>query len=138
MPSNKNWLVRKGSSVDAPKNCQGQNWGGAPPPAFHALVKDMSLNRGATHFEAMYYLILPIINIPAPPSQNYPVVPLKITLQTQQNSKKFKIYPFAIVRGFFHRRMCYKYKVKTMHIKKGIQTKGKQRTNNGPKSEAKE
>ena len=25
----------------------------------------------------MYYLILPIINLPAPPSQNYPITPLK-------------------------------------------------------------
>ena len=26
------------------------HWGRAPPPAFHTLAKDMSLNRGATHF----------------------------------------------------------------------------------------
>ena len=49
-----------------------RNWGGAPHPACHTLAKDMSLNRGATHFtrfytfyaKAMYYLILPITNIP--------------------------------------------------------------------------
>ena len=47
----------------------------APPPAYRTLSKDMSLNRGVTHFtfgiKAMYYIFLPIINIPAPP-------PLKI------------------------------------------------------------
>ena len=46
-----------------------RNWGGGaggapPPPASHALAK------------AMYYPVLPIINKPAPPSQNYPVAPL--------------------------------------------------------------
>ena len=28
----------------------GGRWGRAPPPAFHAMAKDMSLSRGATHF----------------------------------------------------------------------------------------
>ena len=37
-------------------------------PAFHTLAKDMSLTEGETHFTLfMYYLILPIINIPPPP-----------------------------------------------------------------------
>ena len=39
---------------------QRRNWGGGAPPAFYTLTKDMSLNRGATH-----YLVLPILNIPA-------------------------------------------------------------------------
>ena len=54
--------------------------GARAPPAFHTLAMDMSVNRGATHLEtwtkAMYYLIVPITNIPTPPSQNYPVSPL--------------------------------------------------------------
>ena len=29
---------------------RGATGGGAPPTAFHTLAKDMSLNRGATHF----------------------------------------------------------------------------------------
>ena len=29
---------------------QRRNGGGAPPPAFHTMAKDMSLNRGATRF----------------------------------------------------------------------------------------
>ena len=49
----------------------GEAQGGAPPPAFDTLAKNISRNRGATHFntwaKAKYYLILPIINIPAPP-----------------------------------------------------------------------
>ena len=52
----------------------------ALPPAFHTLAKGIYLDRGATLFytgtKAMHYLILPIINIPAPPSKNHPVAPL--------------------------------------------------------------
>ena len=50
--------------------------GHAPPPAYNTFAKDMSLNRGATHFALglrVVYLIRPIINIPAPRP------PLKIT-----------------------------------------------------------
>ena len=37
-------------SIIQGRNCWGR-WGRAPPqPAFHTLAKDMSLNRGATHF----------------------------------------------------------------------------------------
>ena len=58
-------------------------WGAHLPPAFHTLAKDMSLDRGAIYIlhlgKAMYYLILLILNIPAPPSQNYPVAPLLAT-----------------------------------------------------------
>ena len=51
--------------------------GCAPPPAFHTMATDMSLNRGATHTyytwtEAMYFLILYLIDIYLRP-------PLKIT-----------------------------------------------------------
>ena len=28
----------------------GERWGRAPPPAIHTLSKEMSLNKGATHF----------------------------------------------------------------------------------------
>ena len=49
--------------------------------SFHTLAMDMSLNRGETRTfytltEALYYLILPIINIPAAPFQNYLAAPL--------------------------------------------------------------
>ena len=51
---------------------QGRNWEGA------ALALDMSLNKSRkqlnTWTKSMYYLIL--TNMPAPPSQNQPVVPL--------------------------------------------------------------
>ena len=52
----------------------------ALPPAFHTLANDMSLNKDATHFTLglRYYLSLPIINVPAPLSKNYPVVPLAL------------------------------------------------------------
>ena len=32
------------------RNLGGGRWGRVPPPVFHILVKDMSKNRGATHF----------------------------------------------------------------------------------------
>ena len=63
---------------------QERNWGGAlrarpPPPALVRTV-DMFLidAQHILHLDnmAMYYLILPITNIPAPPSENYPVAPL--------------------------------------------------------------
>ena len=34
-----------------------------------------------TSTKAIYYLILPIKNIPSPPSQNYPVAPLEMTMR---------------------------------------------------------
>ena len=60
------------------RNCGGG--AGGAPPSFHTLAKDISLDRSVTlialGLRPMYYLILPIINIPAPPSQNYPVASL--------------------------------------------------------------
>ena len=44
--------------------------------AFHTVAKERH-NIFYTWTKAMYYLILPIINIPAPPSQDYPVAPLQ-------------------------------------------------------------
>ena len=47
-------LVCDRKSEDYYNSFQGRNWGGdggrPPPPAFYTLAKDMSLNRGATHF----------------------------------------------------------------------------------------
>ena len=67
--------------------------GGGDPPAFHTLVKDMSLNIGATEFtEAMYYNILPIKNIPAPLTQNYPVAPLRVAIGCSENGELIGLY----------------------------------------------
>ena len=35
--------------------------------------------------KAMYYLILPVVNIPAPPSKNYPVAPLQLSMRNHAN-----------------------------------------------------
>ena len=56
-------------------------WGRAPPPAFHTLTKDMSKNRGKTHFTPGLspYIIssfLLQIGITAPLFQNYTVAPM--------------------------------------------------------------
>ena len=51
----------------------GGRWGRAPP-AFHTFAKDMYLIEANTFYiKTMYYLFLPITNIPASPSQIYPV-----------------------------------------------------------------
>ena len=39
-------MVAKGATWEG-----GGRWGLVPPPEFHSLAKDMSLNRGATHFK---------------------------------------------------------------------------------------
>ena len=81
------FLLTHGGGGAAPQPIQGRDAGGALsvrapalPPAFHTLAKGIYLDRGATLFytgtKAMHYLILPIINIPAPPSKNHPVAPL--------------------------------------------------------------
>ena len=38
--------------------------------------QSLGSNTFYTWTKALYYLILPIMNLPAPPSQNYPVAPL--------------------------------------------------------------
>ena len=57
----------------------GATGGRAPPPAFHTLAKDISLNGGATHFTLRLKPCISssflIINIPTTPSLNYPVAP---------------------------------------------------------------
>ena len=55
-------------SIEIGAQLWGGCWGRAPSPAPHTLAKDMSLNRRNrlnTWTKAMFYLILPIINIPA-------------------------------------------------------------------------
>ena len=52
-------------------------WGRAPPPAFHTLAKDISLNTQFT--SGLWPCIISsflFTNIPALPSQIYPVAPL--------------------------------------------------------------
>ena len=51
---------------------------GARPPAFYTFAKDMHLYRGATQsiLELRPCIFTSIINIPSPPSWNYPVAPL--------------------------------------------------------------
>ena len=50
--------------------------GAPPPPACFFGLKDMSLNKGATHFTLG--LFLPVVSKPAPPSQNYSAAPLTL------------------------------------------------------------
>ena len=78
----KNWILKM---WEHPGNNQGrkEGWGGTPgartpSSCISHFAKDMSLNWStfSTWAKAMYYLMLPIINIPAPPSQNYPDAPL--------------------------------------------------------------
>ena len=77
--------------------------GGAPSPlAFHTLAKDISLNteRRNTFYtwtKTMYYLILPIINIPAPPAKNYPAEPL---LRTRLRGGKYIYIYIALVLNY--------------------------------------
>ena len=53
--------------------------GVTPLPAFHTFIKVMSSNTFLTLAKAMYYPLLLIKDILAPPSQNYPVAPLPYT-----------------------------------------------------------
>ena len=62
------------------RNWEGGRWGRVSSPEFHTLAKDISLNRGATHFILGHVLSHPITNIPAPPSQNYTVAPLNVLI----------------------------------------------------------
>ena len=49
-----------------------------------------------TWTKAMYYLVLPIMNIPAPPSQNYPVAPLQTIC---------RVYKKSSLRVFFYLKL---------------------------------
>ena len=48
----------------------------------------------------MYYLILPLTNIPGPPSQNYPVAPLALLLHRTKDRLGLR-RPFVLGQGFF-------------------------------------
>ena len=70
---------------------QGRNWGGGrgarAPSCISYFVSTLY-----TSTKAMYYPILHITNIPAPPSQNYPVAPLSYTLLQGLSQSHDKVF----------------------------------------------